>query len=292
MVHDVDHRRHPDRLRPRNRAPTAGPDDPPVHCHGHALLGEPGHGRRIADQAPTPGRAGPRSARLTSTTDTSGTIATPAACRYSLCAFPADIPSWTGWSARATNSRDERKGGSGMVDRRTVEDGSFLADGLVGSAPSIVYGTGRVCIEPSCTVRAVPVQQHRVVRAAREPGLHAASLRHLDPPAPRAPPELRDVGSSAPQGRPTAMAGAADTADADGVTPRSPAGGTDRRPRQAAAKTEPAGRPPEPAAPPSRQGTARPVEHPPRPPGGGPAWLAFPTPRYTADRPQTNHEVS
>ena len=40
-----------------------------------------------------------------------------------------------------------------MVDRRTVDDGSFLADGLAGSAPSIVYGTGRVCIEPSCSVR-------------------------------------------------------------------------------------------------------------------------------------------
>jgi hypothetical protein len=42
---------------------------------------------------------------------------------------------------------------SGMVDRRTVEEGSFLADGLAGSAPSIVYGTGRVCIEPSCSVK-------------------------------------------------------------------------------------------------------------------------------------------
>ncbi len=40
-----------------------------------------------------------------------------------------------------------------MVDRRTMDDGSFLADGLAGSAPSIVYGTGRVCIEPSCSVR-------------------------------------------------------------------------------------------------------------------------------------------
>jgi hypothetical protein len=40
-----------------------------------------------------------------------------------------------------------------MVDRRTAEDGSFLADGLAGNAPSIVYGTGRVCIEPSCSVK-------------------------------------------------------------------------------------------------------------------------------------------
>jgi hypothetical protein len=40
-----------------------------------------------------------------------------------------------------------------MVDRRTVEEGSLLADGLAGSAPSIVYGTGRVCIEPSCSVK-------------------------------------------------------------------------------------------------------------------------------------------
>jgi hypothetical protein len=40
-----------------------------------------------------------------------------------------------------------------MVERRTGEDGSFLADGLTGSAPSLVFGTGRVCIEPECNVR-------------------------------------------------------------------------------------------------------------------------------------------
>jgi hypothetical protein len=40
-----------------------------------------------------------------------------------------------------------------MVDRRPVEDGSFLADGLAGSIPPEVYGTGRVCIEPECQVR-------------------------------------------------------------------------------------------------------------------------------------------
>jgi hypothetical protein len=40
-----------------------------------------------------------------------------------------------------------------MVDRRTVEDRSFLADGLSGSAPPEVFGTGRICIEPSCTAK-------------------------------------------------------------------------------------------------------------------------------------------
>jgi hypothetical protein len=40
-----------------------------------------------------------------------------------------------------------------MVDRRPVEDGSFLADGLAGSTPPEVFGTGRVCIEPECQVR-------------------------------------------------------------------------------------------------------------------------------------------
>ena len=40
-----------------------------------------------------------------------------------------------------------------MVDRRTVEDGSFLADGLAGSRPPEVFGTDRVCMESSCTVR-------------------------------------------------------------------------------------------------------------------------------------------
>lgn len=40
-----------------------------------------------------------------------------------------------------------------MVERRTVEDGSFLADGLTGSAPSAEFGTGRVCVEPQCTAR-------------------------------------------------------------------------------------------------------------------------------------------
>jgi hypothetical protein len=40
-----------------------------------------------------------------------------------------------------------------MVDRRSVEDGSFLADGLAGSIPPEVFGTGRVCIEPACTAK-------------------------------------------------------------------------------------------------------------------------------------------
>jgi hypothetical protein len=40
-----------------------------------------------------------------------------------------------------------------MVERRPAEDGSFLADGLAGSIPPEVYGTGRICIEPECQVR-------------------------------------------------------------------------------------------------------------------------------------------
>jgi hypothetical protein len=40
-----------------------------------------------------------------------------------------------------------------MVERRSGDDGSFLADGLAGSAPSLVFGTGRVCVEPSCNAR-------------------------------------------------------------------------------------------------------------------------------------------
>jgi hypothetical protein len=40
-----------------------------------------------------------------------------------------------------------------MVDRHVVEGRSLLADGLSGSTPPQVYGTGRVCIEPSCTAK-------------------------------------------------------------------------------------------------------------------------------------------
>jgi hypothetical protein len=40
-----------------------------------------------------------------------------------------------------------------VVDRRPVEEGTFLADGLAGSDPPEVFGTGRICIEPSCQVR-------------------------------------------------------------------------------------------------------------------------------------------
>jgi len=46
-----------------------------------------------------------------------------------------------------------REGSGIMVDRRSVEDGSFLADGLAGSIPPEVFGTGRVCIEPACTAK-------------------------------------------------------------------------------------------------------------------------------------------
>jgi hypothetical protein len=40
-----------------------------------------------------------------------------------------------------------------MVDRRTGEEGSFLADGLGGSIPPEVYATGRVCLAPECGVK-------------------------------------------------------------------------------------------------------------------------------------------
>ena len=39
-----------------------------------------------------------------------------------------------------------------MVERRAVEDGSMLAEGLSGAAAPVSYGTGRVCMEPSCQV--------------------------------------------------------------------------------------------------------------------------------------------
>ena len=34
-----------------------------------------------------------------------------------------------------------------------MEEGSFLADGLAGSAPPEVFAVGRVCIEPDCRVQ-------------------------------------------------------------------------------------------------------------------------------------------
>ena len=40
-----------------------------------------------------------------------------------------------------------------MVERRAVEDGSMLAEGLSGAAPPVSYGPGRVCTEPTCEVR-------------------------------------------------------------------------------------------------------------------------------------------
>lgn len=40
-----------------------------------------------------------------------------------------------------------------IMERRAVEDGSLLAEGLSGSTPPAVYGTDRVCIEPNCHVR-------------------------------------------------------------------------------------------------------------------------------------------
>lgn len=40
-----------------------------------------------------------------------------------------------------------------MVDRRQVEDGRLLADGLAGSTPPEVFATGRVCSETTCAVQ-------------------------------------------------------------------------------------------------------------------------------------------
>jgi len=39
-----------------------------------------------------------------------------------------------------------------MVERRTVEDGSLLAEGLASGLAPESFGTGRVCVEPSCDV--------------------------------------------------------------------------------------------------------------------------------------------
>ena len=39
-----------------------------------------------------------------------------------------------------------------MVERRAAEDGSMLGEGLSGSIAPESFGTGRVCIEPSCQV--------------------------------------------------------------------------------------------------------------------------------------------
>ncbi|MEI7859404.1 MAG: hypothetical protein WCI26_06175 [Acidimicrobiales bacterium] len=39
-----------------------------------------------------------------------------------------------------------------MVERRIVEDGSMLAEGLSGSVAPESFGTGRVCVEATCEV--------------------------------------------------------------------------------------------------------------------------------------------
>jgi len=39
-----------------------------------------------------------------------------------------------------------------MVERRAVEDGSMLAEGLSSGLAPESFGTGRVCIEPTCEV--------------------------------------------------------------------------------------------------------------------------------------------
>ena len=40
-----------------------------------------------------------------------------------------------------------------MVDRRTSEDSSFLADGLAGSTPPETFATGRICVAEDCSVK-------------------------------------------------------------------------------------------------------------------------------------------
>jgi hypothetical protein len=40
-----------------------------------------------------------------------------------------------------------------MVERRTSEESSFLADGLAGCTPPEVFATGRVCAAEGCTVK-------------------------------------------------------------------------------------------------------------------------------------------
>jgi hypothetical protein len=62
---------------------------------------------------------------------------------YSLCPFMPKI---------LKRKQIEERGSVGMVDKRT-DDGSFLAEGLAGGIPPEVFGTGRVCIETSCTVK-------------------------------------------------------------------------------------------------------------------------------------------
>ena len=84
-----------------------------------------------------------------------------------------------------------------MVERRIAEDGSMLAEGLSGAIAPESFGTGRVCIEPSCESAPVPLQQHRLVRAPREPGRHRPPLRHVDPPpwaSAQLPPPQPEVG--------------------------------------------------------------------------------------------------
>jgi hypothetical protein len=46
-----------------------------------------------------------------------------------------------------------KKGTTNMVDRRTSEDSSFLADGLAGSTPPETFAAGRTCVAEGCSVK-------------------------------------------------------------------------------------------------------------------------------------------
>ena len=122
-----------------------------------------------------------------------------------------------------------------MVERRIAEDGSMLAEGLSGAIPPESFGTGRVCIEPSCQRAPVALQQHRLVRAPREPGSHRSALRHLDPP-PWPSPQLAapqpEVGRliRGPAGRPAVLRGASVHCVADTCPAGSVATGTEDLP--------------------------------------------------------------
>ena len=82
-----------------------------------------------------------------------------------------------------------------MVDRRPVEDGSFLADGLAGSTPPEVYEAGRICIEPECRVRLSRYNSTDWCALHESPASSTAALRHVDPAArPAAQPVVEAQG--------------------------------------------------------------------------------------------------
>ena len=148
-------RRQPDRLRPRNRAPRAGPVDVPTHSMSTHSAVSP----LMPTGSPTTSQtwaAGASMDKETSMGDMGRTLPTAGrggrtgpsdgvADRYSsrpnlpkillvvMSAIKGVGPPW--WIGEW---------------RRT---GSFLADGLAGSTPPEVFATGRVCAAEECTVK-------------------------------------------------------------------------------------------------------------------------------------------